>query len=139
MNQKRLVTILIIVGVIVIVGIAVFLVTRFVPTLIPGLGTKTVSLGEEFLLKKGQTAQLQGLDVSLTVTGFINSPCPAGTQCFWSGQAVSYKLKADGQTYTASAGHLPPGAPYDVKITKSDYQTYATFFISKSENSRINF
>lgn len=90
---------------------------------------KLVNLGEEFTLKKGEAAKIRGLNVTLTVTGFIYSPCPEGSQCFWSGLAVEYELSVNGNIYKSSFGNLPSEAPYRVFIKDSDYKTYATLVI----------
>lgn len=88
-----------------------------------------VSLGQEFTLKKGETAHVQGLNVFLKVKEFINSPCPKGAQCVWSGLAVVYELRVDGKKYVSSPGNPPHASPYDVLVKGSDYKTYATFVI----------
>ena len=135
MNQKGLVNIAIIIGIIVLVGIAGYFVLRQritfsrIPT--------TVLLGQEFTLKKGETAQVKGLSVFLKVTDFIYSPCPKSVQCFWSGLAVDYELTVDGKIYYGSWGGNPPPpeAPYDVLVNKTNYKTYATFVINNPEDT----
>jgi len=94
-----------------------------------------VSLGEEFTLKKGETARVKDLNVFLKVKDFIYSPCPRGAQCLWSGLAVVYELTVDGIVYGSSLDNPPRDAPYDVLVKKTDYKTYATFVINKPEVS----
>ena len=96
-------------------------------------GALVVSLGEEFTLKKGETASILEMNVLLKVTDFIYSPCPEGAQCVWSGLGVAYELTIDGETYNSSTGNTPREAPLDVLIVNSDYKTFATFIIDKPE------
>ncbi len=158
MNQKGFINIAVIIGVIVVAGIAGYFVlsqrtsppnpipsptsltsTPSTPTQTstpePDSNAKIVSLGEEFTLKRGETARVKGLNVFLKVKDFIYSPCPKGTQCIWSGLAVVFELTVDGKVYNASIGNLPPEAPYDVLVKKTDYKTYATFVINTSQIS----
>ena len=83
--------------------------------------SKTISVepGKPFRLEKGQTARL-GRGASLRITQFVNSPCPEGARCIWSGLAVRWEL-------------TPPGAPYDVTVKESDYRTYAVFLVAAKE------
>jgi len=157
MNQKGFINIAVIIGIIVVAGIAgYFVLTQRtppnpaptstsptptsttpteIPTTEPSSNAKMVSLGEEFTLKKGETARVKGLNVFLKVKDFIYSPCPKGAQCFWSGLAVVFELTVDGKVYNASIGNLPPKAPYDVFVKKNDYKTYANLVIDKPEVS----
>ncbi|MBU0569700.1 hypothetical protein KKB40_02870 [Patescibacteria group bacterium] len=144
MNKKGFVNVAIIVVIIVIVGIAgYFVLNKQSSSPIPtptDLGARaiTVSLGEEFTLKKGGTARLGNLDVFLKVKDFIYSPCPKGSQCVWSGLAVVYELTVDRKVYDAPLGNLPPEAPYNVLVKNTDYKTYADFVIEKPETSCAN-
>jgi len=158
MNQKGFINIAVIIGVIVVAGIAGYFLlnqrtpspnptptptspasTSTTPTQIPTTETsssaKMISLGEEFTLKKGETARIKNLNVFLKVKDFIYSPCPKGAQCFWSGLAVVYELTVDGKVYGSSFDNPPREAPYDVLVKKTDYKTYATFVINKPEVS----
>ena len=105
------------------------------PTTNSGSSTMTVSLAQEFTLKKGETAQVKGLNVFLKIKDFIYSPCPKGSQCIWSGLAVVYELTVDGKVYNASMGNLPPETPYNVLVKDTDYKTYATFVINTPQIS----
>ncbi len=88
------------------------------------LFTKNISLGEEFRLKKGETAKLKGRKVTLKITDFIHSPCPANAECVWSGLDVKYELTVNDISYSKDTK-----TGYDVVETKSDYKTYANFII----------
>lgn len=88
------------------------------------LFAKNVSLGEEFRLKKGEAAKLKDRNVTLKITEFIYSPCPANAECVWSGLAVKYELTVDGINYSKDTK-----TSYDVVETESDYKTYANFII----------
>ena len=87
-----------------------------------------VELGKEFRLKKGEVASLEGGRALLKIAKFINSPCPKGAYCVWSGQAVITELTVDGKA-------MPPNAkdsPYGVTVKKSDYRTYAVLVVDKA-------
>jgi len=158
MSQKGFTNVAVIIGIVVIVGIA-GIAGSFVlnqrttpspaptptstsptstsaaptstPITNPDSGAITVSLGREFTLKKGEIARVKDLNVFLEVKYFIYSPCPKGAQCFWSGLAVVYELTVDGKVYGSSLGNPLYEAPYDVIVKKTDYKTYATFVINK--------
>lgn len=98
----------------------------------------SVNPGEKFTLKKGETAKVRGLNVTLTITNFIYSPCPEDTQCFWNGLAVDYELTVDGKIYKSTVGNLPSEAPYQIFMKESDYKTYAVFVIDKPEKDTIS-
>jgi hypothetical protein len=86
----------------------------------------TAELGREFVLRKGQRADLKGTDASILLTGFINSPCPKGVRCVWSGQKVLLELTVAGSTVA-----LDGSAPYAVKVLKSDYKTRASLLATR--------
>lgn len=90
---------------------------------------KTASLGEVFALHQGESMHIKGTDLSLRVDGFVNSPCPKGSQCVWSGLAVRYMLFAGGKAYEVPRGQLPPDAPFVVRVWDTDYETFAAFVI----------
>jgi hypothetical protein len=85
-----------------------------------------VELGKEFRLKKGEVASVAGTKATLRIVKFINSPCPKGARCVWSGQAVFTELTVDGKVVTPGA----EGSPYDVEVRKSDYRTFAVLVVS---------
>lgn len=127
--MKKLVTILSVVAVILLAGAAVYyFMNRSYQS---NKGTFSVSLGEKFRMGKGETAQLDNLDVYLKITDFINSPCPSDSVCIWSGLAVVYELSVDGKKYEASTGSLGKESPYQVSVEDSDYESYADFIITK--------
>ena len=79
-----------------------------------------VELGKEFRLKKGETASLPDGKTTLKITGFVNSPCPKGAMCVWSGLDVIYELR-------------PDASLYDVTTKSSDYRTYAVLLVDDPE------
>lgn len=83
-------------------------------------------LGKPFVLKKTQRADLKGTDASVRITGFVNSPCPKGARCIWSGQAVHLELTVAGSTVA-----LDGNAPYAVEVLTSDYKTKAKLLATK--------
>lgn len=91
--------------------------------------SRTVNLGEEFTLKKDESAHLKNTDVYLTLTSFVNSPCPPGAVCVWSGQAVNYELRVGSKIYEGSTINPISEFSYSVLLRGSDYQTFAVFVI----------
>ncbi len=85
--------------------------------------------GDSVTLGKGDSADYVG-DVSVTVTDFVYSPCPADAQCIWSGLAVIYELRVGDAVYPSSqTGVMPAEAPYLIELLDSDHQTYATLTV----------
>lgn len=97
----------------------------------PPAKTVAVELGKDFRLRKGETARLPGGRATLSIARFINSPCPKGAVCAWSGQDVVYELKLDGKASAANA----PDAPYDVVVKESDFTTFAVFAVDEPERA----
>lgn len=89
--------------------------------------TITAELGKEFVLRKAQTAKLKDTDASVRIAGFINSPCPKGARCIWSGQSVTLELTIAGSTVSWA------GAPYRSKVVSSDYKTRASLVVTRVE------
>lgn len=88
--------------------------------------TITAELGKEFTLRKGQRAELKGTDASIRIIDFINSPCPKGVRCIWSGQRVNLELTVAGATVPFNTS-----SPYTVTVVSSDYKTRATLLAVK--------
>ncbi|MBI4061505.1 MAG: hypothetical protein HY403_08755 [Elusimicrobia bacterium] len=93
--------------------------------------TITAELGREFTLRKGQRARIKDADASILLTGFINSPCPKGMRCIWSGQKVELELTVSGATVPLDAT-----APYSAAVVRSDYRTRAALVVSPRGESR---
>lgn len=83
---------------------------------------RNVDLNKQFTLTKGRSATIRGTQASLRISGFINSPCPKGARCIWSGQAVNVEWTIAGATVAA--------VPYDVKVVSSDYKTKAALVVA---------
>ena len=79
--------------------------------------------GVETSLRPGVLARVAGSDVLFRVTAFVDSPCPAGAWCFWSGQSVEAAWYRAGQARRAVDGGEAFG--YRLQIVESDYKTYA--------------
>jgi len=90
--------------------------------------TIPVELGKEFRLKKKEIAALPGGRATLRIAKFINSPCPKGARCIWSGQAVITELTVDGKI-------VPPNEkfPYAITVKDSDYKSYALLIVEEKE------
>ncbi len=87
--------------------------------------TIDAKFGEPFKLRKSDKARFDGGRGVLRITRFVNSPCPKGARCVWSGQLVRFGLTLDGKP-------APPDgkdAPYAVTVKDSDYKTYATVVV----------
>lgn len=103
---------------------------------------KLVKLNEEIALKKNETVKLENEEVYLTLKRFVNSPAPDGATAIWSGMAVIYELEIDGQVYKVNdLGILEEQETllYNIKVTDSDYETFAKIKIIENENvEKIN-
>lgn len=98
----------------------------------------TTNLNEEFILNKNQIATMtNGEDkITLTLTGFANSPAPEGSTPIWSGLAVYYKLQVNENIYVTTAiGVLPDNEnlKYAVEVIDTDYAKYAKFKVTLKE------
>jgi len=96
-----------------------------------GAAAKTipVELGKEFRLRKGEVAAIAGTKATLRIVKFINSPCPKGAYCVWSGQAVYTELTVDGKVFD----HKSKVWPYEVLVKDSDYTTWALLIVDDPE------
>ncbi len=88
-----------------------------------------VPLGKEFRLAAGATARLPGGKAKLRIKRFVNSPCPKGAQCVWSGQDVIFELTVDGKAVRLEKND----SPYEVTLKESDYRTFAVFIVDEPE------
>lgn len=91
--------------------------------------TVPVELGEEFRLKKGEVAAIAGTKATLRIVRFIDSPCPKGARCVWSGLAVITELTVDGKVIDPKA----KDSPYDVLVKDSDYKSWAQLVVDEPE------
>lgn len=96
-----------------------------------GAAAKTipVELGKEFRLRKGEVAAVAGTKATLRIVKFINSPCPKGARCVWSGLAVITELSVDGKVVPENA----KTRPFDVLVKDSDYATWAALIVDEPE------
>lgn len=151
MNQKGFVNIAIIIGIVVIAGIAGYFVLSQrtttspipTPTPTPPISTSTtptpttnsssntimVSLGKEFTLKKNQVAKIGSTGLEVKIAEFYNSPCPAGGQCFWSGVGIGFEYHFNGEVQKGI--NLVQAFGYQTKIVMTDHKTYATLSVEK--------
>lgn len=91
-----------------------------------------VELGKEFRLRKGEVASIEGGKAFLRIVKFINSPCPKGAYCVWSGQAVITELTVNGKVMDPKA----KDSPYDVLVKDSDYKTWAALRVRRRARRR---
>lgn len=96
-----------------------------------GAAAKAVpaELGKEFRLKKGEVAAIAGTKATLRIVKFINSPCPKGAYCVWSGQAVYTELTVDGKVFDLKSTNWP----YEVLVKDSDYTSWALLLVDEPE------
>lgn len=87
------------------------------------------SLGKEFTLKKNQTAQIMNTGLEVKITEFYNSPCPDGVQCVWSGVGIGFEYRLNGEIQNGI--DLVQAFGYQIKVIKTDYETYATLTVEK--------
>jgi len=99
--------------------------------LIKNNSEKFFTLGTEFRINNGETRYLRGTDASLTIARFINSPCPEGAQCVWSGLAVNFEIRKGDTVCQSGMGNPSWECPLDVFVKESDYQTYAVVVVSE--------
>ncbi|MEQ1918297.1 MAG: hypothetical protein ABL955_03795 [Elusimicrobiota bacterium] len=90
-----------------------------------------IVLGKAFRLKKGEIAAIPGGRATLRIAKFINSPCPKGAHCIWSGQAVITELTVDGKIVPPSA----KDSPYDITVKNSDYKSFAVLIVDAKKHS----
>jgi len=80
------------------------------------------SLGQEFSLRIGQTAQIENEQLSIQFKGISgDSRCPRGVQCFWAGDVkcdvvITYKGSSSNITLTQS------GADQSAEETYNEYR-----------------
>ncbi len=94
---------------------------------------KIVNLGADATLKVGETVQLKGQQVSATVEHFTISDCPVKGQCFGTNtKAVEYMLNIDGVKYATGSVVPSINSKYQIQTISSDYKTYVTLRIVKT-------
>lgn len=92
--------------------------------------SQIVSLDEEFKLQEGQSAVLTSdKDYRIKITGFINSGCPEGAQCIWSGIGIAFEHTYNGEVIKGINQFRAFG--YRTTLLGTDYKTYAKLKIIK--------
>lgn len=92
--------------------------------------TLFVSLDEEFVLHKNQSAVIESEDLALvTIYEFYNSPTPEGARSDWSGVGIDFEYRHAGEVirginYKGAFG-------YKVTIIDTDYETFARLKVAK--------
>jgi len=104
-----------------------------VPSIPTGLEPETnpffFSLGEPFTLGLNQVATITDTGLEVEITGFINSPCPKGAQCIWSGVGIDFTYRLNGKV--EKGVNLTEAFGYQVVIGETDYETYANLTVEK--------
>ncbi|GEM_PF-2531957 len=145
MNKKGFTSLLVIILVIIIAGIAAYVAIDqriHTPSPSPTLSSissptpsqtptdnMSVALGEKFTLKKNQSAKIGNTGLEITITEFYNSPCPPKAQCFWSGVGIDFEYHFNGEVKKGI--DLVQAFGYQTKIVATDHTTYATLIVQK--------
>jgi hypothetical protein len=103
--------------------------TNPIPVPTPTNNVVSASLGQQFTLKKGQTATIAGTGLEIEITNFINSPCPKGAQCFWSGLGVEFTYRLNGQEQKGM--NLAEAFGFHTTIVNTDYEKSATLTVER--------
>ncbi len=93
-----------------------------------------VPQGSEVVLRPGAFARVRGSDVVFRVDGFVDSPCPDGAACFWSGRSVETSWYRSGRAVRLSGGGEAFG--YRMDLLDTDWKTYARVRISETSWGR---
>lgn len=113
--------------------ISAIIVTFYAVPVISINQTKIVNLGAEITLKVGDTVQLKGQPVSVTVEHFTVDTCPVKGQCFGNNvAAVEYMLNVDGTKYATGSVVPAANSKYQIQTISSDYKTNVTLKIVKT-------
>ena len=91
-----------------------------------------ISLGEEFVLRKGQKAVLAGTGFELEILRFYNQPCPPNVKCIWSGIGIEFEYRNNSQV--ARGINLVRAFGFVTTIIKSDYESYAILKMTRDVN-----
>jgi hypothetical protein len=127
---------------IVLLGILFLLYFLFDTSSLNDNKVKNVKLGQDFILKLGQTAIINEYNISLAINEMHNVPCTYREGEYGiapiCGQAISFVVDINGDKYNRSGSEISRGnitRPYRVVMSESDYETYAKFYINKPEDS----
>ena len=107
------------------------------PTGEPGPGESSgarnfsAALGKEFDLRLGQTAEIKGTGLTITVKQFFNSPCPPGARCVWSGVGALLEYRKDGETKQGI--DLAEAFGYRTEIVRTDHESYVRLVVRKAQ------
>lgn len=113
--------------------IAAIVVTFYSIPVISINQTKIVNLGAEITLKVGDKVQLKGQPVTAMVDHFTVDTCPVKGQCFGTNvAAVEYVLIVDGVKYATGSAVPAANSKYQIQTISSDYKTYVTLKIVKT-------
>ena len=93
--------------------------------------TISVSLEEQFTLRKNQVAKIGDTGLEVEITAFYNSPCSAGAQCLWSGVGIGFEYRLSGQVQKGI--DLIQAFGYRTRIIKTDHETYADLVVEKNQ------
>jgi len=131
MNQKRVVNIILVIIIIFFAGAVGYLVFNNQKASAPVTtnNSLTVSLGQQFGLKKNQFVKIANTGLEIGIIEFYNSPCPKDAQCFWSGVGIEFEYHFNGEVQKGI--DLVQVFGYQTTIVKTDNETYANLVVEK--------
>src|SRR3989344_8273333 len=88
----------------------------------------TVSLGQQFTLRKNQVATVASTGLEIEIIQFYNSPCPSGSQCIWSGVGLGFEYRFNGEVKKGI--DMAQVFGHQVTIVKTDHDTYANLVVN---------
>ncbi len=107
----------------------------------PSPQLRTVIIGQEFTIQKGEKVIIAGTDgATFKLTGFYNNPCPPNANCIWSGLDILYEIQIpeivtsdvtqEAKLYVKNEPlqHID-NVPFSAILKDSDYTTYAKIIL----------
>ena len=97
------------------------------PTQQPNNNIVSISLGQQFTLKKSQVAKIANTGLEIEITAFFNNPCTG--QCVWSGVGIGFEYRFNGEVQRGI--NLVQAFGYQTTIAQTDHETYANLVVEK--------
>lgn len=87
-----------------------------------------VPLGQEFILKPGETVQVQSTDLRVTFVGVVNdSRCPADAVCIQAGDAVlALRVGSADVELRSNSAPLQAVGAYNVRVERVEPYVYTS-------------
>ena len=127
----------IVVSVIILAAIIfVFLVIQDVINFRIGEPDVTASLGQRFTIGETHFTIIEEEGLEVRVLEFINSSCPEGAYCTWTGKRVDIEFTKDNEIVYKSfdlEDDFRFVFGYKVTMLKTDYETYVDLKVEKTD------